>query len=69
MKSSIRTFALATLVAAALTASPHRASAASNGYLYIDGIPGEVKTTQTQPPSAKPSLATIVTMVLTTLLY
>jgi hypothetical protein len=69
MKSSIRTVAFATLVAAALTACPHRASAASNGYLHIDGIPGEVKTTQTQPPSAKPSLATIVAIALTTLLY
>ena len=41
MKSNFRTFVLATLVAAALAACPHRASAAVDSYLTIDGISDE----------------------------
>jgi hypothetical protein len=41
MKSNIRTFVLATLVAAALATCPHRASAAVDSYLTIDGISDE----------------------------
>jgi hypothetical protein len=41
MKSNFRTFVLATLVAAALAACPHRASAAFDSYLTFNHVSGE----------------------------
>jgi hypothetical protein len=52
MKSNFRTFVLATLVAAALATCPHRASAAVDSYLTIDGISGESSSSSAPTHSA-----------------
>jgi len=68
MKSGIRTIALATFTAVALAACPHRASAAVNAYLVIDGRPG-LSTSRSDVIVTNSDLATIVTTILAVLPY
>jgi hypothetical protein len=52
MKKKMTLALASSMLLLTLAATPHRALAASNAYLYIDGIPGESESHSAPPPAA-----------------